>query len=463
METPTLAAPPEIAEPPVDLRPVLLAVDDEPSVLSALRRLFRPQGWNTLQATSGAAALEMLDVQHVDVVISDMRMPEMDGAQLLEEVRKRHPDTMRVLLTGYADIQSTVAAINRGEVHRYISKPWDDQDLVMVVRDALTRRGLERQNKELQALTEQQNAALREANLSLEQRVAARTAELQQLNGMLEASFEDLDRSFMLAVNVFTSLLELREVPVGAAGGQPAPAQGHARRVAALARDTADRLGLRANEVRDIYLGALLHDVGKLAFPDRMLARPVSAYTPDEMMRYRQHPVDGETVLMPLTRLQGSARIVRQHHERMDGQGFPEGLAGEDIVLGARIVAACSDLDGLMHGSQAATHHSAARARQILRGGKGTRYDARVVDALMAVLEEADAAQDQERLIEVRSLRSGMVLARDLLSPQGAILLAAGHVFDDELVHKVTAFSSRQNLRLTLHIRAVPGQAPTPP
>ncbi|MCE2914760.1 MAG: HD domain-containing phosphohydrolase [Rubrivivax sp.] len=449
----TLALTPNAAEPALrspEAQPVLLTVDDEPSVLSALRRLFRPQGWKTLQATSGAAALELLQEQPVDLVISDMRMPEMDGAQLLERVRKAHPHTMRVLLTGYADINATVAAINRGEIHRYIAKPWDDQDLVLVVRDALDRQALERQNHALQLLTEQQNAALRDANQSLEQRVAARTAELQQLNGMLETSYEDLDRSFMLAVNVFTSLLELRESP----GDASTRSQGHARRVAALARDTAERLGMRSHDARDVYLGALLHDVGKLAFPDRMLSRPVSAYSVDEMARYRQHPLDGETVLMPLTRLQAAARIVRQHHERPDGQGFPDGLQGEDIVLGARIVAACSDLDGLMHGTQAETSHPPQRARQILRGGRGTRYDARVVDALMAVLEAADAAQDQDKLIEARDLRPGMVLARDLLSPQGAVLLAAGHVFDDRLVRQVTAFAQRQNLRLSLHVRA---------
>lgn len=449
-------APPELqapAAPASQQAPVLLTVDDEPAVLNALRRLFRPQGWLTLQATSGAAALQMLRERPVDLVISDMRMPEMDGAQLLEQVRRLYPQTMRVLLTGYADIGATIAAINRGEIHRYIAKPWDDQDLVLVVRDALSRRTLELENQALQALTEQQNQALREANATLEQRVAARTAELQQLNAMLEASYQDLDRSFMTAVNVFTSLLELRET-----GGQ-ASGQGHARRVAQLARSTGERLGLRAHELRDVYLGALLHDVGKLGFPDRMLARPVSVYTSEEQARYRQHPAEGEALLLPLTQLAGAARIVRQHHERVDGQGFPEGLAGEQILLGARIVAACSDLDGLEHGTQAETRLSAQRARQIVRGSAGTRYDARVVEALMAVLEAQDAAAVQESLIDARALRPGMVLARDLLSPRGAVLLAAGHVFDEELVRQVAAFSQRQGLRLTLYVQGAVQEA----
>lgn len=440
---------PTAADPAPPAGPVLLTVDDEPSVLSALRRLFRPQGWTLLQATSGAAALALLKEQPVDLVISDMRMPEMDGVQLLEQVRRAHPTTMRVLLTGYADIHATVAAINRGEIHRYVAKPWDDQDLVLVVRDTLERQSLERRNRELQQLTEQQNLALREANAQLEQRVAARTAELQQLNDMLEASHKDLDDTFMLSVGVFTSLLELRESPLGG----PARHQGHARRVAGLARDTARRLGLGEHDVRNVYLGGLLHDVGQLAFPDRMLAKPVSAYSPEDVARYRQHPVDGETVLMPLTRLRAAARIVRQHHERVDGQGFPDGLHGGTIDLGARIVTACSDLDGLIHGTQAEIGHTPFQARQLLQGGSGSRYDARVLEALMAVLDAADAERAQDQLIDVRDLRPGMVLAADLLSPRGAILLACGHVFDDHLVRQVSAFARRHDLRLTLRVQ----------
>ena len=124
----------------------LLLVDDESSVLSALRRLFRPHGYQLLQATSGQEALEMLKDEPVDLIISDMRMPGMDGAQFLEASRLLAPEAIRILLTGYSDIGATIAAINRGELHRYIQKPWDDQDILLIVREALLRRNLEQQN-----------------------------------------------------------------------------------------------------------------------------------------------------------------------------------------------------------------------------------------------------------------------------------------------------------------------------
>lgn len=436
---PGAAAPAAAAAAPA---PVVLTVDDEPSVLSALRRLFRMQGYQTLQAASGAEGLAMLRDKPVDLVISDMRMPEMDGVQFLEQVRSVSPNAGRILLTGYADISATIAAINRGEIQRYVAKPWDDQDLLLVVRDALERRALERRNAELAELTRRQNDELLEANRTLESRVAARTAELQQVNDMLEATYADLDSTFMLSVNVFASLLEMRE---GSAG--------HARRVAELAEATARRLGLGEREARDVHLGALLHDVGKMGLPDSMLGKPVSAYSPEETARYRHHPVDGETALMPLTRLQGAARIVRQHHERMDGRGFPDGLDGAQIVIGARIVAAASDLDGLLHGTLSEKKHTPDQARQMMTRGVGSHYDGAVVEALLKAADDIARAQADDVEIQALDLVPGMVLARDLLSAKGAILLASGYVFDDRIVRQVRDFARREGVRLSLHVR----------
>ena len=121
----------------------VLCVDDEPNILSSLRRLFRANGYRVLTAEGGALGLEVLEKEPVDLVISDMRMPEMDGARFLAKVRERWPDTLRILLTGYSDIQSIQDAINCGEIYRYITKPWEDSDMLLLVRHALERRQLE--------------------------------------------------------------------------------------------------------------------------------------------------------------------------------------------------------------------------------------------------------------------------------------------------------------------------------
>lgn len=442
----------ELQEPPVAeanegqlVVPTVLTVDDEPSVLSALRRVFRVQGIKTLQATSAAEGLILLETNHVDMVISDMRMPEMDGARFLEKVRAHDESIVRILLTGYADISSTVAAINKGAIHRYIAKPWDDQDLVLAVREALVRRGLEKKNAELTELTKQQNEQLRDVNQTLESRVAARTSELQQINGMLDAAYEDLNNTFLHAVNVFSSLLEMR-------GGQ----SGHSRRVAEISQETAKQLAMSERDVRDVYLAALVHDIGTIGFPDAMLGKPISTFTAEEHQRYRRHPIDGETALMAMSQLQGVARIVRQHHERWDGKGFPGGVSASDIVLGARIVAAASDLDDMLHGCMGNQRYTMDAAKKMLIGGVDTRYDRTVVETMLKVVDDMASAAKADVQLDVRDLRPGMVLARAMVSSKGATLLAAGHVFDERMVRQVQGFSMREGVRLSLWVQRKP-------
>lgn len=424
-------------------RATLLLVDDEPSVLSALRRLFRMEGYQVLLANSGAEGLQVLDSQEVDLVISDMRMPEMDGAKFLNFVRERHPEIVRLLLTGYADIGSTISAINDGEIHRYIAKPWSDPDMLLVVREALRRRNLEQENQRLAVLTQAQNTELVQLNQTLEQRVKSRTAEIEQINDMLEKAYEELNENFLVAVTVFSGLLEMREDGMA----------GHSRRVASLVKRMSPHLGLDERASQEVYLAALLHDIGKIGFPDKMLAKPVSLLAPEEMTRYRRHPRDGEAALMPLARMHGVSRIVRQHHERVDGKGFPDGLAGEVIVLGARIVAAAADYDDLLHGAASERPHSPAQAIAVIRGAVGTHYDPRVVDALERAIHEPDPDLDADLCIDALQLKSGMVLARDLLSSKGALLLAAGYVFEDRVIRQIRDFVAGEGVKLTLHIR----------
>lgn len=424
--------------------PTLLLVDDEPSVLNALRRLFRAPGYRILQATSGAEGLELLRTQAVDLVISDMRMPEMNGAQFLAAVRQRHPGVVRMLLTGYSELSATIAAINQGEIHRYIAKPWDDQALLLTVGEALARRALEQENARLVALTQAQNEALRDLNQNLEARVQARTAELEQVNAMLGKAYEEVNQNFEQAVVVFASLIEMRQDGIA----------GHARRVALLARRVAARLGLSGHALRDVVLAAQLHDVGKIGFPDHMLGHAVSSYGPDALSRYRHHPRDGEAALMPLTELHAVARMVRQHHERVDGKGFPDGLVGDEILLGARIIAAASDYDDLLTGGTLAERaYTPDAARQSLRGGKGTRYDPAVVDALLQEIEALDAESQTDLRMATAELQPGMVLAQDLVSAKGQILLTAGFVFDARVIAQVNGFAERQGVQLHLFVR----------
>src|SRR5450830_628974 len=266
--------------------PIILCVDDEPNILSALKRLFRGKGWHVLSAAGGQAGLALMESEAVDLVISDMRMPEMDGAQFLAQVRVRWPDTVRLLLTGHSDINAIIEAINRGEIYRYITKPWDDNDIVLIVRHALERKALEQEKKRLEALALRQNEELIALNASLEAKVEARTTELQVAN-------EKLKTNFVTLIKVFSTLIEMR-------GGNLA---GHSRRVGDLSRKIALKLHLANKQVQEVFVAGLLHEIGKVGFADELLSTPVAMMKPDQLDAYRNHTVQAEQLLLPLVDL----------------------------------------------------------------------------------------------------------------------------------------------------------------
>lgn len=422
----------------------VLCVDDEPNILSSLRRLFRAKGYRVLVAESGAAGLRVLATEAVDLVISDMRMPEMDGAHFLELVRARWPDTIRILLTGYADVSSIIEAINRGEIYRYIAKPWDDNDMLLVVRDALERKVLENEKLRLEELTQRQNDELKALNASLEGKVRERTADLNKANDSLLGANEKLKTSFLTSIKVFSNLIEMR-------GGH---LSGHSRRVADLARKIAAKMGVEGKALQEIFIAGLMIDIGKIGFSDEMLAMPVSAMAGDNLVNYRKFPVRGEQLLMPLEDLRGAAKILRSQLERFDGAGFPDALAADAIPLGARILALSSDYDSLQIGTLVQRRFLPEEARISITHGSGKRYDPEVVNAFNGVLNEGEGgATAREVILTTGKLLPGMILSRDLISRDGVLLLSADHVLDERLILQIMDFEKSGGARLSVGIR----------
>ena len=421
-------------------RPVILCVDDEPSILSALRRLFRTHGFAVLAAESGQAGLDLLETEPIDLVISDMRMPHMDGVVFLEHVRQRKPDILRLLLTGYADIASITGAINRGEIYRYIAKPWDDTDIILTVQDALDRSALLQEKKRLEALVTAQNEELKIVNASLEVKVQARTAELKQANDRLKSNF-------LTSIKMFTALIELRDNRLA----------GHSRRVADSARRLALALAMDHKQVQEVFVAGLLHTIGMVGFDDELLHTPVASMTPRQLEVFRKHPARAEQLLMPLAELKTTVEIIAAQLERFDGSGYPMGVPGKHIALGARILAVASDYDGLQLGLLEPRQLGRQEAQDLIRQRSGQRYDPAVVTAFLDIYR--DLAQDDlpvttatTRTLASRDLVVGMVLARDMTSPTGLLLLTAGHMLDDAVIRKITGFEHSIGSRLSATI-----------
>jgi response regulator RpfG family c-di-GMP phosphodiesterase len=421
----------------------ILCVDDEPSIVSALRRLFRPHGYTIFTASSGKEGLALLEAEPVDLIISDMRMPEMDGATFLEQARQRWPDTQRILLTGFADLDSTIAAINRSEVFRYIAKPWNEDEILHTVKSALEQRQLKRENARLLELTQRQNDELRALNSGLEEKVAARTAELQQTVAFLDSAHRELKSSFLTMVQVMISLFEL----------QSRRQAGHARRVADIARKLARVLCKDEGDIQDIVMAALLHDIGKFGQPERLLDRSFHAMSPAERAEVMQHPVRGESVLMGISQLKRAAALVRHHHECFDGSGYPDHLVGLSIPFGARILAVANDFDALQMGTLVSRPLKPAEARTFILENRGKRYDPSVVDAFLSLVADQIPEEIQELPMRPGTLAPGMTLTRDLMHPEGYLLLAKGQVVDETIIKQLLKIEAAEDHRLTLFIQ----------
>lgn len=415
----------------------LLAVDDEPNILAALRRLFRTTGWRILTAGHAEEALALLATEPVDAVLSDMRMPGMDGVQLLERVSQGWPRTARLLLTGQADLGSTIAAINRGRLHRYITKPWNDDELLLTLRQVAQGQQLEAEKQALEQLTQQQNDELKALNAGLEARVASRTEELAAANDRLK-------RNYLTSIKAFTALIELR----GSAQ------VGHARQVVDLTRRIAQAMTLDAGTAHDLPIAALLHDIGHIGLSDAVLARPVNRLDRDELRRYRLHPVLGEQALLASDDMQGVAPLIRAHHERWDGQGFPDGLRGAAIPLGARILAVADTFEDLRSGRIDGQALSPLDARRAVLDGRGSQFDPAVVDAFASLFSSTPPKRPAPTLrLRTAELRAGQTLTHDFVSPEGVLLLTAGQQLTDDLIGRICAFERKHGLALMLSVQ----------
>ncbi|MET7013708.1 response regulator c-di-GMP phosphodiesterase, NosR family [Uliginosibacterium flavum] len=423
--------------------PVILLVDDEPNVLSSLRRLLRPAGYTVLTANSGAEALTLLEAEAVDLIVSDMRMPGMTGAELLAQARERWPATLRLLLTGYAEVSSAISAINEGGIYRYISKPWDDEELLKTLHQALELAGLQREKSRLEALTHHQNEALRELNATLEDKVRVRTEELNIAHQEVSLAMEKLKKTFFNSVQVLSNLIEMRG---------PALA-GHSRRVADVARHLAEKMQIPPAQIHEILLAGLLHDIGKIGYPDALLTKPFTHMSADEIGIARKHPLNGAAALMSMPDMRGVADIIRSHHERWDGKGFPDGLAGDKIPLGARILALANDYDAAQLGTLSPKRMTVDEAKGWVLEGSRFRYDPAVVEAFGALVGRAPKKPVLEKRITGDALEVGMVLSRDLHSPEGMLLLATEYVLDELLIKQIRDYERSYGRHLIVCVR----------
>jgi len=322
----------------------ILVVDDEVANVRLLNRVLGVEH-DVLMAQSGAEGVDLLGQNSVSLIITDQRMPNMTGVQLLEKSLSIRPDAIKILLTGYTDVQALIDAINAGHVYKYIPKPWDADELKLTVKRAL----------EAFELKEQNDALIVELKAALSQLEELSTGAIKALADALDAKCD------------YTS--------------------GHSLRVSRFAVHVGRALGLPDDHLRDIELAGVLHDIGKIGVPESILWKP-ARLTPEEQEIMSKHPVTSAQIIGELKGLARTREYVLHHHEYWDGSGYPDGLKGEAIPLGARIILVADAYDAMTTDRpyRKAIGHHAALAE--LRKQSGTQFDAKLVDTLIALIGE---------------------------------------------------------------------------
>jgi putative two-component system response regulator len=307
----------------------VLFVDDEQNILNAVKRLFISDPVSVLTTTTAAEGMELIKSNKVSVIVSDNMMPGMKGIDFLTLTKTISPDSVRILMTGYADLHAAIEAINSGEVFRFITKPWDDNELRQIVSDSIAKH-------------------------------------------KIASAIKSADESKLLSL---AQTIELKDPYT----------RGHCERVAKYAQMLTDAMDLPDDMKKNIKYGSWLHDCGKIGIPEAILNKP-GALDAEQFDTIKKHPRWGADVARKAQLPEPVVNIVLYHHERIDGKGYPNGLKGADIPLEARIVAIADAFDAMTSDRPYRKKLSAKEAMYVLKEGERTSFDHALVDIFTSVL-----------------------------------------------------------------------------
>lgn len=322
----------------------ILIIDDEAANLRLLRRVLGDD-YETFSAQSGQEGLEIMKDEDVSLIITDQRMPGMSGVQVLEASQKIRPDAIKILLTGYTDIQALIDAINSGNVYKYIQKPWDAEDLKLTVKRALETFDLRQRN--------------------------------QQLVIQLQAALVQLEMNSMGTIRALADALDAKCDYTS----------GHSLRVSRYAVTIGKRIGFTEDELRDLEIAGILHDIGKIGVPESILWKP-SRLDPEEQSIMSVHPVRSCQMIEDIPHLARAGLWVRHHHESIDGTGYPDGLVGDQIPIGSRVILVADAYDAMTSDRPYRKSIGYERAAAELKKHSGRQFDAHMVDALLEAVGE---------------------------------------------------------------------------
>ncbi len=395
----------------------ILIVDDEEIVLVALYETLRREHYEVVTTSDPATALAELKKKEFSVIITDQRMPALTGLELLAQARRIQPNATRILITAVLSLDTVIDAINKGEIYRFVVKPWLREELLVTVKNAVQRYDLIRQNAHLQATTQAMNGQLVDLNRALEQQVKLVALQNEKLVDMNRALEQNLLRSMELCLHTMQTFY---------------PTLGNqARRVAQLCRPMAEAANLLVEDRRILESAALLHDIGLVGVPRHLIRKweddPRSL---DEAERavIEQHPILSQELSAFGDSMEAVGVVIRAHHERFDGTGYPDQLSGENIPWLARLLSVA-----VAFASSKLNREDAAEEIKIQ---SGSAFDPEAVRAFLKALPLAPLLR-KEREVMLADLRPGMVLARGIYTANGLLLVPEGQQLNATYIEKL--------------------------
>ncbi len=422
----------------------ILCVDDEKNILVSLRRVFRKEGYEIFLAEGGAEGLEILEKEPINLIISDMRMPHMDGAKFLSLAKNIRKNIPSILLTGFADQESTIRAINEGEISAYVSKPWEDTDLKLKVSSLLKLARLEREKEKLILLTHTQNKKLRDWNKKLNEKVEARVSELRQTEGMLDKAYEELSNSYDAVVKLLSHAICAREHMLNREFPD----------LPIMAQKLAKAAELDDYIAKQIYYSSLLFELGKLALAEKLLVTPIEMLSTDEYNQLMTYPSIGASVLSDIANFKDAARIIENHAEYIDGSGGPKGIKCADIPIGCKVLSIVKDYYLLQSGNYDGIKYTTKDARNFIIERMGKLYDEKLAKLFfdLSIQDDREKEVINEQIVNSRQLQPGMVLSRDCTNGKGLLLLNKGVTLNEVTIKKLIAFEKAYDFPLRAYV-----------
>jgi len=395
----------------------ILIVDDEPVVLNALKETLERERYHVVACSSPIKALAILEERTFAVIISDQRMPEMLGLEFLVESRRICPHASRILITAVLSLPTIVDAINKGEIFRFVAKPWLREELLATVRNALHRHELITHNEILQAQTQELNARLMVANSALEKQVK----DLEERRQQLDAANRELGARYESSLELCRRILTAYDPILG----------GQAKALVEFATKMAETEHFNEAEKHALRSAAWLSDLGLIGVSRELLrsfrANP-GALTERERATLHHHPVYSQTLAALVDSRTDVGEVIRAHHEHFDGTGYPDGIAGRNIPWAARCLAVAVGFVESGQPKQAAIDTILAKS--------GSTYDPEAVRLFLKVTHLVHLPR-QVREIMLEELEPGMVLASGIYSPHGLLLIGEGQALGPATIAKI--------------------------